>query len=297
MAYIGIIDYKAGNSPSVLNALQRLNIEARLLAAPENAGGSAGIILPGVGSARATMDSLRESGWIDFLNDSVLKKGLPFLGICVGLQILFEHSEEGDTLCLGWLKGQVKRFDSAKVRVPHIGWNLVRFADNAVHSPQCTVHSPQLKDNAQCTMHNAQLEDSAQCTAHSPQLKDKDDNFQLSTFNFQLLTGLPAESYFYFVNSYYAVPKDKSIILSMTEYTAETSTAVSFLAGQLSFDGQSVTGNLKEKCPKDYGGEFCSAVAYKNIIATQFHLEKSGEAGLEMLKNFAANALKKYKTV
>ncbi|GHV02634.1 imidazole glycerol phosphate synthase subunit HisH [Clostridia bacterium] len=202
--YIGIIDYKAGNSPSVLNALQRLNIEARLLAAPENAGDIAGIILPGVGSARATMDSLRENGWIDFLNDRVYKNGLPFLGICVGLQVLFEHSEEGGTDCLGWLKGKVKRFDDKKVRVPHIGWNGVKFS-------------------AQCTMRDAQV---------------KDD-------------------YFYFVNSYYAVPKDGSIVWAHT----------------------------------DYDGAFCSAVRYKNITATQFHLEKSGEAGLAVLKEFAERAL------
>ena len=82
------------------------------------------IVLPGVGSARATMDFLDESGCGGALNECVRDGAVPFLGICVGLQVLFEHSEEGDVKCLGWLPGQVRRF-TGDLRVPQIGWNEV----------------------------------------------------------------------------------------------------------------------------------------------------------------------------
>ena len=140
---IRIIDYKAGNAPSVLNAINRLASRGEPLSFGLG-GGSGGcqyvadfarsaqdlddvthIILPGVGSAKATMISLREMELISVLEDKVLRNGVPFLGICVGMQILFEHSEEGDTNCLGWLKGKVVKFDSSKVRVPQMGWNKV----------------------------------------------------------------------------------------------------------------------------------------------------------------------------
>ena len=126
---IAIIDYKAGNAPSVLHAVQRLGKQAQLVTAPHELQGAACIILPGVGSAGATMESLRESGMALALNEYVTIKKTPFLGVCVGHQILFEHSEEDDAACFGWLKGQVKKFDSGMVRVPQMGWNRVRFAN------------------------------------------------------------------------------------------------------------------------------------------------------------------------
>lgn len=197
---IAIIDYKAGNSTSVENACKKMNISSRLVQTPDELAQASGIILPGVGSARATMDSLRELGITDSLSELVLNKRVPFLGICVGLQVLFEHSEEDDTDCLGWFKGQVRQFDRSKVRVPQIGWNRVDWRQsNAVNS------------------------------------------------------GSADGNYFYFVNSYYVVPEDESIIMAVT----------------------------------DYGGEFVSMVASGNIYASQFHIEKSGTAGLKLLKNFA----------
>jgi len=90
------------------------------------------LVLPGVGSARATLASLGELGLLAPLEASV-RAGLPFLGICVGLQILFEHSEEEDVRCLGWFPGRVKRYAGSGLRVPQIGWNLVtRRRDHAV---------------------------------------------------------------------------------------------------------------------------------------------------------------------
>ncbi|MCL2107478.1 MAG: imidazole glycerol phosphate synthase subunit HisH, partial [Oscillospiraceae bacterium] len=130
---IRIINYKAGNAPSVLRAVTHLGFEAAFARGPADLEDATHIILPGVGSARATMDSLRELELIEALEEAVRRQKKPFLGICVGMQILFEHSEEEDTPCLGWLKGRVLKFDAAKVRVPQMGWNRVRLTE----SPLC----------------------------------------------------------------------------------------------------------------------------------------------------------------
>lgn len=194
--FIKIIDYKAGNAPSVLHAVTHLGREAVYARCPKDIADATHIILPGVGSAKATMDSLREKDLIGALEEAVLRKKVLFLGICVGLQILFEHSEEENTDCLGWLKGQVVKFDVSKVRVPQMGWNQVRFVNDAPGEVQ--------------------------------------DNF------------------FYFVNSYYAKPENESDLWGTA----------------------------------DYHGRFAAAVRRENIYATQFHAEKSGEAGLALLNNF-----------
>ena len=193
---IKIIDYKAGNAPSVYHAVKRLGREAAFARGPDDIADASHIILPGVGSAKATLDSLREMGMTDALEEAALRGGTPFLGICVGLQILFEHSEEGDTVCLGWLKGRVRRFDAAKVRVPQMGWNQVRFIKKAPFPAR--------------------------------------------------------DGYFYFVNSYYAVPEEPSDLWGTAEYD----------------------------------GPFAAAAGRDNIWGAQFHAEKSGEAGLALLNGF-----------
>lgn len=123
---IGVVDYRAGNAPSVMFALARLGLDARLVATAVDLAAVDRIILPGVGAARATIDSLAGTGMVDALRGAALDEGRPFLGICIGLQVLFERSEEGPAECLGWLPGAVVRFPDS-VRVPQIGWNLVRF--------------------------------------------------------------------------------------------------------------------------------------------------------------------------
>ena len=193
---ISIIDYKAGNAPSVMHAVNHLGFKAVFAKTAKDIANATHIILPGVGSAKATMDSLREMGLMAELEKAVLAKKVPFLGVCVGMQILFEHSEEENTDCLGWLKGNAVKFDSSKVRVPQMGWNKVNFSK----SPIC-------------------------------------DSF---------------EEFYYFVNSYYVNPSDKSDIWGLA----------------------------------NYGGQFAAAVCKDNIYATQFHIEKSGAAGLSLLKNF-----------
>ncbi|MCL2033472.1 MAG: imidazole glycerol phosphate synthase subunit HisH [Oscillospiraceae bacterium] len=128
---IAIIDYKAGNATSVGHAARRLGYETVFARCPRDLDGATHIILPGVGSAGATMKSLREMDMIPVLEEAVLNGKALFLGICVGLQVLFERSEEDNADCLGWLKGQVVRFDASRVRVPQIGWNKVRFVKDA----------------------------------------------------------------------------------------------------------------------------------------------------------------------
>ena len=194
---IAVIDYKAGNGPSVKNALDYLEVPAVLTADAQEIAQASGIILPGVGSADATMESLRELGLIDLLNQKVLEDKVPFLGICVGLQVLLSHSDEGDCDCFGWIPGKVTRFEEG-VRIPQMGYNTVVFQGD------------------------------------SP-----------------LVKGL-SEDYFYFVNSYYATPENEADVAGVT----------------------------------DYGHPFCSLIARDNIMGSQFHMEKSGQAGLSLLKRF-----------
>jgi len=123
---IGVVDYRAGNAPSVMYALERLEIPARLVATGDDLDAVDRIVLPGVGAARATLDSLAESELVEPLTRRVMDDALPFLGICIGLQVLFQRSEEGPADCLGWLPGEVRRFPVTG-RVPQIGWNAVRF--------------------------------------------------------------------------------------------------------------------------------------------------------------------------
>ncbi len=125
---IGIIDYRAGNSESVAAALAAINIPFELVSSPECLAAVDAIVMPGVGSAGATMDSLDELDLIAPMTEFVMERRRPYLGICVGLQIVFSHSEEGDASCLGWLPGTVRQFCEATVRVPQIGWNEVQKA-------------------------------------------------------------------------------------------------------------------------------------------------------------------------
>ncbi|MCL2050508.1 MAG: imidazole glycerol phosphate synthase subunit HisH [Lachnospiraceae bacterium] len=128
---IKIIDYKAGNAPSVMHALNHLGFKAEFAKNKSDLANSTHIILPGVGSAKATMESLAELDLIKPLTEKVLGEGVMFFGICVGMQVLFDFSAEENTACLSWLKGQVVKFDREKVRVPQMGWNKVSFANKS----------------------------------------------------------------------------------------------------------------------------------------------------------------------
>jgi len=196
---IDVIDYRAGNAPSVAYALEHLGIPCRLARTAAEVAALERLILPGVGAADATLDSLAEGGLAAAIEASVRGDGVPFLGICIGLQVLFDHREEGEVDGLGWIPGAVRRFPPTD-RVPQIGWNEVRFA-----------------------------------RSHP------------------VIAALPDRGHFYFVNSYYADPRDSHDALGRT----------------------------------DYGVEFASVVAHDNVVATQFHAEKSGRLGLQILRSFS----------
>lgn len=196
---IAIVDYPAGNLPSVLRTVQHLGHECRITADPDELRRAEKVIFPGVAAAGSTMRHLRTSGIGQVLTDDVFRQGKPLLAICIGIQIIFEKSEEDSADCLAILAGSVKRFPGGELKVPQIGWNQVR-----------------------------------QCRSHP------------------IFKGVPDAADFYFVNSYYPAPADPRLVMGTTEY----------------------------------GIEFASVVAKDNLVATQFHLEKSGPVGLKMLDNF-----------
>lgn len=116
---IGIIKYQAGNLASVSNALDRLGAAYFISDDPAELEKADGIIFPGVGHAAAAMDDLRSRDLDIWLRNT--KK--PVLGICLGMQLLYESSEEGDCKTLGIIPGRLKKFDASKAKVPHMGWN------------------------------------------------------------------------------------------------------------------------------------------------------------------------------
>ena len=122
---IGIIKYKAGNLASVSNALERLGAGYFISDSPAELSAADGIIFPGVGHARAAMDDLRSKNLDAWLKST--KK--PLLGICLGMQLLYESSEEGDTPMLGVIPGHLKKFDSVHAKVPHMGWNQTSYGN------------------------------------------------------------------------------------------------------------------------------------------------------------------------
>lgn len=198
---IVVVDYRAGNLYNVGNALKFLGAEFVFSGDPEVVSKAEKVILPGVGSARAAMTSLENEGLCDVIRDLTV----PFLGICLGLQLLFERSEEDDTECLGILPGTIRRFDSAINKVPQIGWNQVIWQRKGL----------------------------------------------AGSFVAEIVPSVPEGSYFYFVHSYYA-PVSPGATIGTTIY----------------------------------GEEYSSAVASGNFLGLQFHPERSGEVGLELLRRF-----------
>jgi glutamine amidotransferase len=195
---INVIDYGAGNIRSVTNALNHLDCSFRVSRKPADIERADVVILPGVGAAGEAMQSLDKLYLTSPIKQHIAD-GKPFLGICLGLQILFTETEEGGRKkCLNVLPGKVLRF-TGDVKVPHMGWNQVR-----------------------------------------------------QTYKHPVFTGIPDNTNFYFVHSYFAKPDDKRLMIGET----------------------------------DYGVPFCSAAAKGNLVAVQFHPEKSGEWGLKFFDNF-----------
>ena len=197
-----IVDYDAGNLASVRRACREVGVEAAICNDPARIRAAERIILPGVGAAGSAMRSLAGNGIGAALRDA-FHAGTPMLGICLGLQISLDHSEENDTRTLGLLPGEVQRFrlDDVALKVPHMGWNAVRVV-----------------------------------RSHP------------------VLDGIAEGDEFYFVHAYRALPTKPEHLLAESVYE----------------------------------GAFCAALGTGNYVATQFHPEKSGRAGLRLLERFAA---------
>ena len=192
---IAVIDYGMGNLRSIHNALMKVGGNPVIVSDKRDLSDADGVIIPGVGAFGDAMHNLMP--FADKLFD-LIDSGIPLLGICIGMQLLFEWSEESDCAGFGLLKGDVVRLPEG-VKVPQMGWN------------ELTVQS------------------------------DTD-----------LLTGIDDGDFFYFVHSYYCVPRDQQIIVATT----------------------------------DYGVDMAAVVEKDNIHAVQFHPEKSSRKGLLILKNF-----------
>lgn len=191
---IAIIDYGANNLQSVCNAFTTLKQKYIVVRKPQELARAKKIILPGVGAAGSAMQNLLERGFIE----AIPRLTVPFLGICMGLQLLADLSEEGNVQCLSIIPGRVRKFSAQNLKVPQIGWNKVEFV------------------------------------RESP-----------------LLAGIPDGSFFYFVNSFYFdAPREN--VLGITQY----------------------------------GIPFASIMQKENFYGVQFHPEKSGPLGLQLLRNF-----------
>lgn len=198
---IAIVDYGMGNLFSVEKAFIKLGAEVCVTGEIETIRAADKVVLPGVGAFGDCMKNLESSGLIPAIREAA-RLGRPFLGICLGLQLLFERSEESPGVSgLGIFKGTVKRIDAKGLKIPHMGWNRIIQA------------------------------------ADSP-----------------LFRNLPENTYAYFVHSYHAAPEDETLVTAYAEY----------------------------------GGRATAAVGRGAVQATQFHPEKSGDAGLAILKNFIA---------
>lgn len=197
---IVVVDYDAGNLRSVQRALEAMGQHVRVTPDPREVHRAEALVLPGVGSAQDCMRKLEERDLIAPLREYAAS-GKPFLGVCVGLQLLYDGSEEGGGVeCLGILRGTVRRFPAeAGLKVPQIGWNSITLRREH-----------------------------------------------------PLLDGVPDRTYFYFVHSYYADPADAETIVATAEY----------------------------------GLDFAAIVAQDNVVATQFHPEKSADLGLRLYANF-----------
>ncbi len=196
---IAIVDYGAGNMHSIARALEHVGASVQVTDNPQLLQEAEAVVLPGVGSAGAAMARMTAQGLDEAIRQATYS-GKPFLGICLGMQLLADHHAEGEVDGLKLFRGEVRRIPSGP-KIPHMGWNQV-----------CPTQAHKLAIFAQ----------------------------------------IPADSYFYFAHSYYVEPFDQSGVAATT----------------------------------DYGSPYCSVIVTERVWGTQFHPEKSGTPGLQMLTNF-----------
>lgn len=195
---IAIVDYGAGNMHSIAHALEHVGAHVRVTDDPALVREAEAVVLPGVGQARSAMAQMSAKGLDEAIRQAT-EQGKPFLGICLGMQLLADHHAEGEVDGLKLFRGTVRRIP-AGLKIPEIGWNQV--LPNAEGLP--------------------------------------------------IFEQIPPNSYFYFLHSYYVEPQDQTGVAAMT----------------------------------DYGSPYCSVIVTERVWGTQFHPEKSGGLGLQMLKNF-----------
>ena len=198
---VAVIDYESGNLRSVARALAKAGAEPVVTGDPRVLLDCPAAVLPGVGAGDSAMRSLVQRGLAGPVRE-VVGSGRPFLGVCLGLQLLMDRTEEGDASCLGLVSGVTRKLPPG-LKVPHMGWNQV--ALKATHP---------------------------------------------------VLEGIPDNANFYFVHSYYGDPAEDAVVAGVTEY----------------------------------GLRFCSIIARDNLVATQFHPEKSGTVGLRLYESFVRYA-------
>ena len=199
---IVIIDYDAGNLKSVEKALLHLGEEVTITRDQRTLLSADKVILPGVGAFEDAMKKLHKYDLVNTIRE-IVAKGTPFLGICLGLQLMFERSDESenDVEGLGILPGEILRIPKRDdLKIPHMGWNSIKIKEGA-----------------------------------------------------KLFKNIPQDSYVYFVHSYYLKAKNEEDVAATTEYCTHIH----------------------------------ASVEHENVFACQFHPEKSGEVGLQILKNFA----------
>ena len=198
-----ILDYGMGNLQSIYRTLSLLNIRPTITTVPNEVLNADKIILPGVGCFEKAIDNLKSLHLYDILNECVLMKKVPVLGICLGMQLMAKNSEEGNVSGFGWINARVQKFkvdNTLKYKVPQAGWNTIDI-----------------------------------CKKES-----------------RLLSKVDNGSEFYFLHSYHYTEIDQSVTIAKTAY--------------------------------EY--EFVSVIEHENLFGTQFHPEKSRNAGIQILQNF-----------
>lgn len=195
---IAIIDYGAGNIRSIEKALEHVGAVVQVTDEPSVVTRAQAVVLPGVGSGGAAMARMTQRGLDDAIRKST-QEGKPFLGICLGMQLLADHHAEGEVDGLSLFAGEVRRIPHGP-KIPHMGWNQVKPLQSGL----------------------------------------------------AIFEGIQQKAYFYFAHSYYVEPLDQQGVAAVT----------------------------------DYGSPFCSVIVTERVWGTQFHPEKSGSGGLQMLKNF-----------
>jgi imidazole glycerol-phosphate synthase subunit HisH len=195
---IAIIDYGAGNMRSIEKALEYVGAKVQVTGDPAVVAAAQAVVLPGVGSGGTAMVRMIECGLDDAIREAT-QQGKPFLGICLGMQLLADHHAEGQVDGLGLFRGDVRRIAHGP-KIPHMGWNQVM-----------PLHA-----------------------------------------GLPIFDNISPDAYFYFAHSYYVEPQDQQGVAAVTQY----------------------------------GSPYCSVIVTERVWGTQFHPEKSGMVGLQLLRNF-----------